>query len=125
MLLKMRGLQTLFLNAWSFMNAISYRLSKAARNCLALGLISFHSLFACSANEQNTNPLSGNSSVQDASYFDFGSSFGSNIWSFIDYSSNPTGELVETKMSTYLNSLFQQMQGAGQQEILLAFAQLD
>ena len=28
-------------------------------------------------------------------------------------------------MSTYLNSLFQQMQGAGQQEILLAFAQLD
>jgi hypothetical protein len=69
---------------------------------------------------------SGIQNPQDSSYIDFGMSFGSNIWGFIDYPPpNYTGVLNETKMNAYLQSLFQQMEKAGQNTVDLAFAQLD
>lgn len=64
--------------------------------------------------------------IKDSSYIDFGMSFGSSFWRFVDYPApNYTGVLNEKKMGEYLNSLFAQMKNAGQDEVFIAFAQLD
>ncbi len=68
-------------------------------------------------------------------YWDFGSSFGTNIWKFITgyWPGPPYVNLTATtkdtppklKMDVYLASLFAQMKAAGQTTIVLSFAQLD
>ncbi len=67
-----------------------------------------------------------NNQVNAFSYIDFGMSFGTNIWKFMTYPApNWTAVLNIPQMDQYLASLFTQMQGAGQNTIVLSFAQLD